>query len=215
MEDKKLISNILALHKKTYNELAKEYESRAESLFDVTRNAMDNFSFFIKSKGLILDVGCGVGVAMNILAKKGFKLIGLDLSQKMIDFAKKRNPGIKIIKGDFLKTEFDEKFDAILTFAFIHLFPKSEVPKIFDKIKSILKPGGVALISSTEKFESKEGISIKEGYNIKLKRFRKSWTEQELRESISQSGFRELAFKKYSDPFNKIWMDFIVQFKIK
>ena len=128
----------------------------------------------------------------------------------MAEFARKRNPGAKVIVGDFAETKFDDKYDAILAFAFIHLFTKSEIPATFEKMKPILKPGGVALISSTESSESKEGMYIKEDFGKKYKRFRKYWTEQELRESLTQARFKELALKKFIDPFGKTWMDFVV-----
>lgn len=199
------------LNKKVYDELADEYERRANSLLPVTEEAMNYFSSYIKPNGSILDVGCGVGIAMSVLAKKSFKVIGLEISPRMAEFARKRNPGAKVIVGDFAEMKFNEKYDAILAFAFIHLFSKSEIPTIFKKIKSMLKPGGIALISSTESLESKEGMYIKEDFGKKYKRFRKFWTEQELRESLTQAGFKELALKKFIDPFGKAWMDFVVQ----
>ena len=148
---------------------------------------------------------------MSVLAKKGFKVAGIEISPKMAGFAGKRNPGAKVIIGDFAETEFDEKFDAVLEFAFIHLFPKAEIPGIFEKIGSILKSEGVALLSSTESLESKEGFYAKEDFGKEYRRFRKFWTEQELRESLVRAGFKELALKKFTDPFGKTWMDFVVQ----
>ncbi len=199
------------LHKKLYDRLAEEYEKRADNLLPVTQVAMDYFSSFIKPGGLVLDIGCGVGVAISVLAKKGFGVVGIEISSKMSEFAQKRNPEANVIVGDFLEIELNDKFDAVLAFAFIHLFPKAEMPKIFDKIKSILEPGGVALISSTESFESREGMYVKNDFGKEYKRFRKFWTERELRESLTRAGFRELALKKFIDPFGKTWMDFIVQ----
>lgn len=203
--------NYYISHKDIYDELAEEYERRADSLMPVTESAIDYFSSYIKQEGSVLDIGCGVGIAMSVLAKKGFKVTGIEISPKMADFAKRRNPKADVITGDFLETEFDDKFDAILAFAFIHLFPKAEIPKIFKKIRSILKPDGVALLSSTESSESKEGIYAKEDFGKEYKRLRKFWTEQELRETFTQAGFKELALKKFTDPFGKTWMDFVVQ----
>ena len=203
-------NNTTILHTKLYDDLAEEYEKRVSNLLPITEEVMDYFSSFISPGGLILDIGCGVGSALNILNKKGFKTTGLEISSKMIQFAKKRNPESNFIEGDFLKIKFYNKFDAVLAFAFIHLFPKSEIPTVFAKIKSILKPNGIILLSSTESFESKEGIYIKKDFGKKYKRFRKFWTEQELRETFTEFGFKELAFKKSTDNFGKVWMDFIV-----
>ncbi len=70
------------LHKKTYDDLAGEYERRVDSSLAVTGDAMDYFSSYVKPGGVILDIGCGVGIAMNVLTKKGFKVAGIEISPK-------------------------------------------------------------------------------------------------------------------------------------
>ena len=205
------MKKLLLSHKKTYNALATEYEERVESLRSVTEDSMSHFSSYIKPKGQILDIGCGVGLVINVLNKKGFKASGIEISSKMADYARKRNPAADILVRDFITTKFNKKFDGIVAFAFIHLFPKEHIPEILDKIGSVLSPNGIALISSTQSSESKEGWYAKDDFNKKEKRFRKFWTEPELRKSIKKAGFKVLDLKKFKDPFGKIWMDFFVQ----
>lgn len=199
------------LNKDTYEILADEYEARVQGLLPVTNESMAYFASHLKPRGSVLDIGCAVGIAIKILKGKGFKVSGIEISPKMAEYARRRNPGAKIITGDFLKVDFDEKFDGILTFAFIHLFPKKEVEKIFEKIKSILKPSGVALLSSSESDESKEGWFVKDDFDKKEKRFRKFWTEKELEESLTNAGFEIVELKKFKDPYGKTWMDFVVR----
>jgi len=200
-----------SVHKNTYDELAEEYETRVNALTPITEDAMNYFSAHIKPGGSVLDLGCAVGIAINILGKKGFKCTGIEISPKMAEFAKRRNPSANIIIDDFLTTNFDHKFDAVLAFAFIHLFPKEKVVAILEKIKSILESGRVALISSTESAKSEEGWEIKEDYDKKVSRFRKFWTEEELAETLDIVGFKKIALKKFTDPFGKVWMDFMVK----
>ena len=127
----------------------------------------------------------------------------------MAEYAQKRNPNSRIIVGDFLETDFNETFDGILSFAFIHLFPKDKVGNVFKKMNSVLSVDGIALISSTESKESKEGWHVKKDFNKKEKRFRKFWTEKELENEVSKYGFAKIALEKYTDPYGKTWMDFI------
>lgn len=204
-----------AINKITYDDLAKEYEERVNSLTAVTKRGINYFAKYVNPNGSVLDIGCAVGLAISVLKEKGFKVSGIEISPKMVKFAKKRNPGTDIITGDFLETEYNKKFDAVLAYAFIHLFPKAKIPEIFNKIKSVLSPGGVVLISSTESSVSKEGWEIKTDFNKKRKRFRKFWTEKELTNTIKEAGFKKLALKKFKDPFGKVWMDFIAQYNYK
>ncbi len=203
--------NYSTLNKNTYDVLADEYENRVESLMPVTNNAMTYFASYLKPSGKVLDIGCGVGIAIKVLGQKGFRVSGIEISSNMAQYAKRRNPDSNIIIGDFLETNFNEKFDGVLAFAFIHLFPKKEVIQIFEKIKLILNPGGIALLSSTESQESKEGWYVKDDFNKKKKRFRKFWTEEELKESLIGAGFKKIALQKFIDPYGKAWMDFVVQ----
>lgn len=203
--------NYSELNKSAYDALADEYEERVASLLPVTNAAMDYFTPHVKTGGKILDIGCAVGVAMSVLAQRDFVVSGIEISPHMAKHAKRRNPASKIVVGDFLQTQFNEKFDGVLAFAFIHLFPKTEVIKIFRKIISILAPNGVALLSSTESPESKEGWYEKDDFHKKEKRFRKFWTEKELEESFLEAGFEKVVLKKFPDPYGKIWMDFIVR----
>lgn len=202
------------INRDVYEILADEYENKVSSLMPITEESMTYFVSHIKPSGKVLDIGCAVGIAINVLGKKGFDMYGIEISPKMAEYAKKRNPNSNIIIGDFLKTNFKENFDGVLTFAFIHLFPKKDIVKIFKKIKTILNPGGIVLFSSTESNKSKEGWYIKDDYNKKVKRFRKFWTEEELRKTLIEEDFQIIGFKKLTDPYGKIWMDFIVKNKI-
>ncbi len=205
------MKKLLLSHKKTYDALAEEYEARVEELRPVTEDLMSYFSSYVKPGGKVLDIGCGIGLVIDVLNRKGFKASGIEISSRMANYARERNPDTDILVGDFISTRFNKKFDGVVAFAFIHLFPKEQILKILHKISLVLSPGGVALISSTESPESKEGWYAKEDFNKKEKRFRKFWTETELRKSIQKAGFKVLDLKKFNDPFGKIWMDFFVQ----
>lgn len=66
----------------------------------------------------ILDIGCGTGGHALILAKRGYRVTGIDRSDSMLDIAKTKakDSGLEIefIKGDLTNISIDRKFDAII-----------------------------------------------------------------------------------------------------
>ena len=67
----------------------------------------------------ILDLGCGTGGHALILAEKGYKVAGIDLSQEMLEIARKkakeRKLNIEFTPGDIRNIELNQKFDAAIS----------------------------------------------------------------------------------------------------
>ncbi len=67
----------------------------------------------------LLDLGCGIGLLIDFLTKKGyfdrFIYTGIDISEKMINYALNRYPDISFKKNDILKTPLkSESYDYVL-----------------------------------------------------------------------------------------------------
>lgn len=89
---------------------------------------------------LVLEVGCGTGTFTEGLSAKFHNFIAIDISQKLIDVAKSKNPNVNFQKRDAHKTGFpDKQFDLILGCSILHHLNWAEaLPELF----RILKPGG-------------------------------------------------------------------------
>jgi SAM-dependent methyltransferase len=68
----------------------------------------------------MLDVGCGIGHFYDYLKDHGLikefniKYEGLDISEKLIDFARKKNPGVEFHSADLLEDRFNKKYDFVM-----------------------------------------------------------------------------------------------------
>lgn len=205
-----MISTLLKANRETYDQLAGEYEERTLSLGEVTEHAVSLFLKQLSGKE-ILETGCAVGLALQIMEEQGLNVTGIDISSKMVEFAKKRNPQSNIVVGDFLSYQFDRKFDGIFSFAFIHLFPKEVAIKVLERMYELLKPGGILYIGTSKSEKSSELWEEKGDYQNKQKRFRKHWTLDEFEEVLNKTGFKKIELHLIEDPFKKVWMDFIVK----
>ncbi len=96
-----------------YDELAKFYDK----IFNKDYEKEVNFIVKIFKRynvKTILDVGCGTGEHIQRLENLGFKCDGLDISQKMIDIAKKKTKNARFYRADMKNFDLRKKYDAIL-----------------------------------------------------------------------------------------------------
>ena len=99
----------------------------------------------IKKGSKILEVGCGAGLTTRYLAKKyDVKIIGIDISEKMIKKAKERNKKLKnaeFMVADAQNLPFkDNTFDIVFTESVIAMVP--DKLKAIKEFKRVAKPGG-------------------------------------------------------------------------
>lgn len=98
----------------------------------------------------ILDIGCGTGQLEKSLLEKwpNLHILGIDLSEDMLSLAEKRigsKPNVSFKQGDFLETSLEENsFDVAFSLSNLHYF--SNPLSVFEKVKRVLKPGGLFII---------------------------------------------------------------------
>ena len=143
--------------KEGYNKIAEQYyNNRDLSKFN---GELEDYSKLIPFNGHILDVGCGAGKpTAKFLTKKGFKVTGIDISDKMLKMARQNVPEGNFINMDMRNLEFDENsFDGIISVYSLFHVPKNQHSQIFENFYRVLKPGGIMLINTG--ISESEGIS--------------------------------------------------------
>ncbi len=103
----------------------------------------------------ILDIGCGTCTHALMLAKKGYSITGIDLSEDMLKIAEKKikGTGIKIKKMDMKKLNFKEKFDAItcMYYTMNHLETNKDILQAMKSANKCLKKDGIYIIDMSQK----------------------------------------------------------------
>lgn len=110
----------------------------------------------------VLDVGCGSGRAINLMAKTfpSSQFVGYDFSKEGIANAEREKEGLGVTNSSFEQQDvanFDHEdhFDLITAFDAIH--DQANPEKVLENIKRSLKPGGVFLmqdIAGSSKLEN-------------------------------------------------------------
>src|SRR4029079_2065054 len=105
----------------------------------------------LKNGALVLDVGCGRGHALNLMAKAfpNGKFVGYDLSEEGIESGRKESKEMKLNNVEFEVRNVDSindigKFDMITAFDTIH--DQAHPTKVLSKIYDALKPDGAFLM---------------------------------------------------------------------
>lgn len=119
------------------------------------------FSKYIKKEDKILDLGCGAGRTTFNLYKNGYKnIIGLDIADKLIDFAKsysnKKNLNISFVVGDATKLNYsDNSFDVVIfSFNGMQCIPGLENRRnVLKEVYRILKPGGYYIFTAHDRHD--------------------------------------------------------------
>ena len=68
----------------------------------------------------VLDLGCGNGALSVKLLEKGYKVIGMDASEAMLEIAKAQYPHMTFLQGDACSFHLKEPLDAI-SVSYTHL----------------------------------------------------------------------------------------------
>ncbi len=93
----------------------------------------------------LLDVGCGAGHD-HIFLKKEYNIVGLDKYERMLEYARRRNPEVAYIAGDMCTFKLHKKFDIVTAMDMImYNLSYSDLEKTLKNFYDHLKIGGVLL----------------------------------------------------------------------
>ena len=135
----------------SYDAIATDYARRLFNELEhkpFDRAMLDRFADEVRGRGDVCDLGCGPGHVARYLRDANVAVFGLDLSPRMIEEARRLNPGIPFRKGDMLALPLaDETLAGIVAFyAFVNL-PLDLLPRVFREMARVLQPGAVLLLA--------------------------------------------------------------------
>ncbi len=135
--------------------------------YDVLMQDFDYQSYldFIKSytKGEGVDLCCGTGSMTIMLSKLGNKMIGVDLSQEMLNTARDKArlnfQNITFINSDIFDVEFSHQVDFMTCVCDgINYIEKKKLKKIFENISNNIKKDGYFIFDISSEYKLKKII---------------------------------------------------------
>ncbi|MEN9521260.1 MAG: hypothetical protein RLZZ381_3848 [Cyanobacteriota bacterium] len=94
----------------------------------------------------IFDLCCGTGQLSQELMNRGYQIVGLDGSEKMLHYARQNAPNAEFILGDARSFELDsDPFDAVICTdsALNHIMSLEELKSVFSNVYTVLQENGL------------------------------------------------------------------------
>jgi len=136
-------------------------------------------------RSLVLDLGCGPGQDSRYLRRRGFHVVGLDLTQPFLQVARRRSPKLPLVQADLEHLPFSPKtFDSIWAAASLIHLPKTTLKKVLRQVCALIRPSG--LLAAT--FLHGKGAGLLPGQWIPG-RYMCQWLKPELQEVFQQAGW--------------------------
>ena len=146
-----------------YNDFAEVYDK----LQDIDYNAFVDyyeriFKKFGKQPKLVLDLACGTGNITIPMAKRGYDMIGLDLSCEMLNIARDKAAAegldILFLNQDMTEMELYGTVDAIVCAldGLNYITDPDDFKQVFRLVKNYLNPDGIMIFDINSEYKLRE-----------------------------------------------------------
>lgn len=182
--------------KKNYNNQAEFYDESGDGKFVAPMYSEIINRIMSANPKKILDVGCGTGnVLMKLNTNEDLSLYGLDISENMIQKAKKNlgnKAELKVGDSEYMPWE-DDFFDVIVCNASFHHYPNPE--KVLLEMKRLLKSTGRLILGDpTAPIIVRQLLNLY--YKISNNGDYRIYSKKEIEVILIKCGFETFDFKK-------------------
>ncbi|MUL37906.1 SAM-dependent methyltransferase [Gloeocapsopsis sp. AAB1 = 1H9] len=125
--------------------LQNEFKNTGKQLEEGIIPALDQILLSHLPKGSrILDLGCGCGHLVQQLYVRGYKVTGLDASERLLSYARKNAPESEFILSDIRQFELPVIFDAVLSNdVLLFILNNEDLKIVFQNVYTALQDNGV------------------------------------------------------------------------
>jgi ubiquinone/menaquinone biosynthesis C-methylase UbiE len=133
--------------KSFFREHAGIYDIASMPLAGVRKKAADMVK--ARNGAKVLDVATGTGKQAFAFARKGYQVTGIDLSEEMLQIARRKNkyPGVKLETGDATSLPYDnDHFDITCISYALHDMPPSFRGQVLAEMVRVTRPAGTIMV---------------------------------------------------------------------
>lgn len=141
---------------------------------------------YLPKNSRVLDLGCGAGVGVDdLIIKAGHSVIGIDISKRQIELARKHSPKGEYSVGDICDLRpGDYQVQAVVAFYALFHVPRSEHAQILCTISQNLVKDGLLLVTMGDReFEGEHKL-----YGVPM--WSSQWGTAKNRQLVESAGFK-------------------------
>jgi RimJ/RimL family protein N-acetyltransferase len=135
----------------TPEQVAASYDQIAHLWLDVPAYGfaqIERAIAFAGHRGVALDVGCGTGRCLDLLARHGFRTDGIDPSPAMLALARDRHPEARLSHADICVWDLPRSYDLIVAWDSVWHVPLARQEAVLTKLCRGLSAGGVLVFTT-------------------------------------------------------------------
>ena len=130
---------------KTYDENSQEATGPLYGYNNSLIEAKEMIQLYKREK--IIDIGIGTGAFASLVSENNGRVIGVDVSEKMLETCKEKYPTYHLEVGSFTNTnQEDEAFDIVISSFCFHEVLPSERKKACEEVYRIVRKEGEFLL---------------------------------------------------------------------
>lgn len=172
----------------SYNLTASEYATNTRGI--ILKKELYKFCRSIQENSLILDIGCGPGRDTKIFSAKGYRVVGIDLSQKLLRIARQQ-----VARADFKLMNIGNinfqpnHFEGLWANSSLMHLPKEHIRDALKQYHGVLKENGLFYLC-LKQGEGEQMVPDKRYGDVM-----KNWAfyqQEEIESILKETGFRVL-----------------------
>lgn len=182
----------------------------AATFFQIKRLRKKAIDMLALKKGQsVLDLACGTGGITIIIAEavgETGKVLGIDLSQRMLQIAIKKSgdyPKISYLRQNFEHVNYENRFDAAVIGFGAHEVPPKPRHNLYKQAFKTLKPKGKLLLFD---YASPKGTLSKHLYRLYLKTIEHpngwEYVNEDHRKALKEDGFKMIKHQRFACLFD-------------
>lgn len=162
----------------------------------------------VPKRARLLDLGCGAGQDTRALRRAGFRVVGLDLSHPLLDYARHRSPRLSLVQADIRHLPYVAGiFEGIWAAASLIHLPKSSVQASLRGLAHLTTPSGILAATF---IHGRHSGPLQGGWIPD--RFISRWHKKELTLALGRTGWSIVELKTVSGQERKgRWLNLIAR----